>query len=123
VIPGLTDHEIEAIVAAASSAGATGASSILVRLPLEVKHLVEAWLVQHYPDRATRILSLIRQCREGRLNDPNFGSRMKGSGPIADLIRRRFRTACQRHGLGERGYPTRTDLFRLPRADGQLSLL
>jgi DNA repair photolyase len=123
IIPGLTDHEIEAIVAAAAAAGATGANSILVRLPLEVRPLFESWLAEHYPDRAARILSLIRQCRDGRLNDPDFGSRMKGSGPIADLIRRRFHAACQRHGLHGRDYPSRIDLFRPPRSDGQLSLL
>ncbi len=123
VISGLTDHEIEAIVAAAALAGAIGASSILVRLPHEVKTLFEAWLAEHYPHRASRILSLIRQCRGGRLNDPDFSTRMKGSGPIAELIRRRFRTACKRHGLNERGYPTRTDLFRAPSPNGQLTLL
>ena len=123
VIPGLNDHEIEAIVAAAADAGARTAGSILVRLPYEVKDLFAAWLAEHYPDRAARVLSLIRQCRDGRLNDPDFGSRMRGSGPIAELIRRRFLAACQRHGLNRRDYALRTDLFRPPRADGQLSLL
>ena len=123
VIPGLNDHEIEAIVAAAAEAGARTAGSILVRLPHEVKELVEAWLAEHYPDRAARVLSLIRQCRDGRLNDPDFGSRMHGTGPIAGLVRRRFLAACRRHGLDRRDYPARTDLFRPPREDGQLSLL
>ena len=123
VIPGLNDHEIEAILAAAAEAGARTAGSILMRLPHEVKELVEAWLAEHYPDRAARVLSLIRQCRDGRLNDPDFGSRMHGTGQFAELIRRRFLAACRRHGLDRRDYPARTDLFRPPREDGQLSLL
>ena len=68
------------------------------------------------------MLSLIRQCRGGRLNDPEFGSRMRGSGPLALLIRQRFARARRQHGLLGRRYPTRTDLFRPPRADGQLAL-
>lgn len=126
VIPGLNDHEIEAVVAAAAAAGATGAGSTLLRLPGEVKEIFSAWLAEHRPGRAARILSLIRQCRERRLDDPDFGSRMRGTGPVAELIRRRFRLACERHGLGRRPHPGRADLFRPPRDDGggrQLSLL
>jgi DNA repair photolyase len=123
VIPGLNDHEIEAVIAAAAEAGARTAGSILVRLPHEVKELFVAWLAEHYPDRAARVLSLIRQCRDGRLNDPEFGSRMRGSGPLAELLRQRFRAACRRHGLDKRDLALRTDLFRPPREDGQLSLL
>jgi DNA repair photolyase len=122
VIPALNDHEIEAVVAAAATAGAVGVYAILVRLPGEVKELFEAWLAEHYPDRAARVLSLIRQCRDGRLNDPDFGSRMRGTGPIAQLIRDRLRAARGRHGLAGSTYPSRTDLFRPPREDGQLDM-
>jgi DNA repair photolyase len=122
VIPALNDHEVEAVVAAAAEAGAVGVGCILVRLPGEVAGLFEAWLAEHYPGRAARVLSLIRQCRDGRLNNPEFGSRMRGSGPIADLIRARMRAARRRHGLAGRSYPSRTDLFRPPRNDGQLDL-
>lgn len=122
IIPGLTDHEIERLVQAAADAGAVTVSTILVRLPFEVKELFEAWLRQHYPDRAERVLSLIRQCRGGRLNDPGFVSRMRGSGPIADLIRQRFVQARAKHGLDRRLLPLRDDLFRPPALDGQMSL-
>ncbi|MFO1035414.1 MAG: PA0069 family radical SAM protein [Geminicoccaceae bacterium] len=122
MIPGINDHEMERLVAAVAAAGAMSASWILVRLPFEVKDLFEAWLAEHFPDRAERVLSLIRQCRDGRLNDPEFGSRMRGSGPVADLLRTRFAAACRRHRLQGRFRPLRTDLFRPPRADGQLSL-
>ena len=70
---------------AAAERGAIGIGSILVRLPLEVAPLMEAWLREHVPDRAERVLSLIRQCRDGRLNDPRFGQRMRGLGPVAEM--------------------------------------
>ncbi|SNB52525.1 DNA repair photolyase [Arboricoccus pini] len=123
VIPGLNDHEIEAMVARAVAAGAGHVNHILVRLPHDVKELFEAWLETHFPDRAARVLSLIRQCRDGRLNDPDFKSRMRGSGPFAELIHRRFAVAIAKAGLTRRRYPDRVDLFRPPRLDGQMSLL
>ena len=122
IIPGLNDHEVERIVAEVAARGAIGVNWILIRLPLEVRALFEDWLRQHFPDRAERVLSLIRQCRGGRLNDPAFGGRMRGQGPVADLVGRRFEVARRRAGLTARSYPSRTDLFRPPRADGQLSL-
>ncbi len=122
VIPGLTDREIEAIIAAAASAGADAAFWTMVRLPFEVKELFEAWLQAHRPGQARHVLSLIRQARGGRLNDPDFGSRMRGEGPFARMIADRFRLAMARHGLGKRQMPMRTDLFRRPMAGGQLSL-
>jgi hypothetical protein len=87
LIPGLTDPDLERILELAAEAGATRAGSILIRLPLEVAGLFEDWLRAHYPDRAERVLSLIRQCRGGRLNDPSFGSRMRGTGPVAGAAR------------------------------------
>jgi DNA repair photolyase len=122
IIPALTDHEIERILEAAAAAGATGAGYTLVRLPFEVKELMTAWLEEHVPQRAAHVLSLIRQCRDGRLNDPRFGSRHRGSGAYADLIARRFAAATARLGLAGRRWTQRTDLFRAPAPDGQLAL-
>ena len=125
VIPGLTDHELEDILAAAAQAGVTQANHIILRLPLELAGLFEEWLSAHYPERAGKVLSLLRQCRGGRLNDPNFGARMRGTGPIADLIDRRFSLAARRLGLGAPGeaWELATDRFVPPAADGrQMSL-
>ncbi len=122
IIPGINDMEIERIVARVASAGAVGVSHVLLRLPHELKDLFGAWLEEHFPDRADRVLSLVRQCRGGRLYESEFGTRMKGTGPIADLIRDRMRRAAMRHGLSGRRYPQRTDLFRPPRLDGQMDL-
>jgi len=122
LIPGLNDHEIEQVAAAVAEAGASHLDWILLRLPHEVKELFAAWLEAHYPDRARRILSLLRQCRAGRLNDPRFGHRMRGSGPLADLLAQRVEKARRRFGLDRPPAPLRLDLFHPPRADGQLSL-
>jgi DNA repair photolyase len=122
IIPALTDHEIEPILKAAADAGAVSAGYVLVRLPHEVKDLMAAWLEAHFPNRAAHVLSLIRQCRDGKLNDPEFGSRMRGSGAYAELIRQRFAKASRRYGFDRRRIPQRTDLFRPPRLDGQLDL-
>jgi DNA repair photolyase len=125
VIPGLTDHEIERILAAAAQAGATQANHIILRLPLELSGIFQDWLAAHYPDRAERVLSLLRQCRGGRLNDPRFGARMRGSGPIADLIAQRFALAARRLGMGtpSESWDLATDRFVPPAADRrQLSL-
>ncbi len=123
VIPGLNDHEIERIAAAVAAAGASRLNWILLRLPHEVKDLFTAWLREHYPERAARVLSLLRQCRGGRLDDPRFGHRMRGSGPLAELLAARFARARARHGLDRPPAAPRTDLFRPPAADGQLRLL
>ena len=122
IIPALTDPEIETILEAAADAGAASAGYVLIRLPHEVKELFQAWLDAHCPARARHVLSLIRQCRDGRLNDPNFGSRMRGDGVFAQLIAQRFAKARARHGFDRRQLPQRTDLFRPPRLDGQLDL-
>lgn len=129
LIPGLTDPDLERILELAAQAGASRAGTILIRLPLEVAGLFEDWLRAHYPERAERVLSLIRQCRVGRLNDPDFGSRMRGSGPIAELLAQRFRLAARRvrldPGLEHPGGTWDLDSaqFRPPRPPGtQLSL-
>ena len=122
IIPQITDHEIEAIVAAAAEAGARGAFCLPVRLPHEVAPLFRAWLDQHYPDRAGKVMATIRAIRGGKDNDPNFFSRMRGQGPWSDLIRTRFELACKRHGLGRAKFALRCDLFEPPEGD-QLRLL
>jgi DNA repair photolyase len=125
VIPALNDHELEAIVAAAARAGAGSAAYVLLRLPHEVRGLFYEWLEAHYPDRAARVRSRLREMRGGRDNDPRFGERMRGSGPWAELLRARFATALRRHGLPA-GPPPDLDTrqFRPPRpASAQLSLL
>lgn len=115
VVPAITDHEMESILEAAAEAGATGAAYVLLRLPYEVKDLFREWLEQHYPQRAKHVMSLVRDARGGRDNDPNFGTRMKGTGPYAQLLRTRFQLACRRLGLNlSRGVTLDTTHFRQP---------
>jgi DNA repair photolyase len=99
VIPALNDAEIEAILEACVAAGVRHAAYVLLRLPYELKDLFREWLEQHYPQRAAHVMSLIRDMRGGRDNDPNFGTRMRGTGPYAELLRRRFHIACRRLGV------------------------
>jgi len=121
VIPGLTDHETEGILEAAAEKGAWRATYTLLRMPHEIKELFRNWLLHHEPMKAERVLSLHRQCRGGRLNDPRFGHRMRGEGTYAALIGRRFRLARKRYGLDREIPELRTDLFRRP--GDQLRLL
>lgn len=114
VIPAITDHEIERLIARGAAAGACAAGFIPVRLPWEVAPLFEAWLDTHYPDRKAKVMATIASMREGKRNDPNFFSRMRGSGPWADLLRTRFHIACRKHGLNSERDRLRTDLFRRP---------
>jgi DNA repair photolyase len=99
VIPALTDKSMEHILEAAAAAGATMAGWIMLRLPNEVRPLFKEWLAHHYPQRADHVISIVRQVRGGRENDPRFGSRMSGSGNFAELIEKRFAIACRRLGL------------------------
>jgi DNA repair photolyase len=99
VVPAITDHETESILEAAAAAGATSAGYVLLRLPYEVKDLFREWLAQHYPQRARHVMSLVRDARGGRDNDPGFGTRMRGIGPYAELLRSRFDLARRRFGL------------------------
>jgi DNA repair photolyase len=126
VIPQLTDRDLEAIVEAAAAAGARHANWIMLRLPLEVAPLFRDWLAEHYPLRAAHVMSVVRQLRGGRDNDPRFGSRMSGRGAYADLVDRRFDIACKRFGLNVgRELELDTTRFRppLPAAAGaQLEL-
>ena len=114
MIPGLNDHEMEAILEAAAEAGATRAGFTVLRLPLEIKDLFEEWLRQHRPDRAERVLSLIRQMRGGALYQAEFGTRMRGEGPIALLLSQRFATAAKRLGLNRVRYRLDTLRFAVP---------
>ena len=114
IIPAITDHEIEAIVDRVAAAGARDATFIPVRLPYEVAPLFRAWLSEHYPDRAAKVMGIINDIRGGRDNDPNFGTRMRGQGPWADLIRTRFLKARKRAGFTGERLILRTDLFRSP---------
>ena len=123
LIPALNDHEVEAILKAAAAAGARHAGWILLRLPLEIADLFQEWLAEAVPDRAARVMRLVRDTRGGRDYDPAFGTRMTGAGPVAAMIGRRFRLAARRLGLDAPRTPLRTDLFRPPpRAGDQLSL-
>ena len=112
IIPGLNDHEIPAILAAAAERGATGAGFVMLRLPYALKELFENWLHTHFPDRAEKVLSAIRDIRNGKLYDARFSSRMSGEGERAEAISRLFEVTCQKYGLNERWQPLRTDLFR-----------
>jgi DNA repair photolyase len=124
VIPGLTDHETMAIVAAAANAGARFAGYIVMRLPYAVKDLFVTWLEEHYPARKKKVLSHILDIRGGKLNDPRFKSRMKGEGVFAEQIRGMFTLACRKAGIIGRSPGLSTAAFRLPQnaADPQLSL-
>lgn len=115
VIPAITDHEVERILEAAAAAGAVHASYILVRLPFEVAPLFRAWLDEHFPDRAAKVMGIIRELRGGRDNDPDFGSRMRARGPWAELLKTRFDLACRKAGLNQRQWlKLNAGLFRPP---------
>lgn len=122
VIPAITDHEIERILAAAAQAGAQRASYILLRLPHEVAPLFREWLSAHYPDRAAKVMAIVQAMRGGLDNDPDFGRRMRGSGVWAELIRARFRRAARAYALDQPSPQLRCDLFVPPDPDGQMSL-
>ena len=122
-IPGLNDHEMEAVLERAARAGACGAGYVALRLPLEIADLFQEWLATDHPDRANRVMSLVRQIRGGKTYDSQWGQRMKGQGPIADLMSRRFATAKTRYGLAERLPPMDLGQFRVPpKAGDQIDL-
>lgn len=123
IIPGLTDHEIEGIMEQAANAGASYAHYSILRLSYELKELFKEWLAAERPDRAERVMSLVRQTRRGKENDARFGLRMVGEGPVADMLISRFRLARRRLGLDRKIAPLRTDLFRVPpKAGDQLAM-
>jgi DNA repair photolyase len=110
----LNDHEMESILEAAKEAGATRAGFTVLRLPLEIKDLFQEWLREHRPDRAERVLSLIRQMRGGELYQSGFGQRMRGEGPIAELLSARFGAAVKRLGLNLVRYRLDAGRFHVP---------
>jgi DNA repair photolyase len=122
VIPAITDHELEAIVEAAAEAGAGQVFYLPVRLPHEVAPLFRAWLDEHFPERAGKVMAIIRDMRGGKDNDPNWFTRMQGFGAWAALLRTRFDRAVRKHGLNRDRSRLRTDLFEPPQGP-QLRLL
>ncbi len=119
VIPFLNEPELERVLEAAREAGATRAFSIVLRLPWEVSPLFRGWLQQHYPERAARVMARVHDMRGGRDNDPRFGTRMKGEGLWAELLRQRFDKACARLGYGKERMELDLTRFRPPSASGE----
>jgi len=119
LIPALNDKTLEHVLEEASKAGAQEAAYVIMRLPNELKDLFKEWLAEHYPQRAEHVISIVRQLRGGRDNDPRFGSRMTGMGNFAELIEKRFEIACRRfglngHGAGRRPAELDCSRFRAP---------
>jgi DNA repair photolyase len=124
IVPGLNDHEIEALLAAGKEAGADAASWIMLRLPLEVSELFQEWLAENFPERASRIMGLVREMHGGKEYYARWGRRMRGEGHYADMIAARFRRAARQLGLDVEQPGLRCDLFRRPPRPGdQLQLL
>jgi DNA repair photolyase len=119
VIPAITDEFMEGIVEKAAALGVRSAGWIPVRLPYEVAPLFREWLAVHFPDRASKVMSIVQSMRGGRDNDPNFFTRMKPSGPWAELFRARFHLACKRAGFNKMRFDLDCTRFRRPSADGQ----
>lgn len=122
VVPGLTDQEMPGILEAAAEAGARRASYILLRLPHSVKEIFSEWLEGNFPDRKGKVLNRIREMRGGRLNDPRFGSRMRGEGPYAEQLREMFRVTTRRLGLDGEDPPPSASSFRRPEETTQMEL-
>ncbi|MFI4922889.1 MAG: radical SAM protein, partial [Burkholderiales bacterium] len=122
VIPFLTDSAVEKVLEAAREAGASMAGYVLLRLPYEVKDLFKAWLEEHYPLKASHVMSRVRDMRGGKEYDSQFGSRMRGEGESADLLVKRFKLACQRMGFNRNRGSLGTARFRPPQRGGQMAL-
>ena len=122
VIPFLTDSELENILQAAHEHGARSAFYALLRLPYELKDLFKDWLATHYPLKAEHVMSRLREMRDGRENDSEFGSRFVGNGLFAQLLSKRFKLACERQGLGHLEAELDTSKFVRPNLSGQQSL-
>jgi DNA repair photolyase len=121
MIPALNDHELEQILETAAGAGAVEAAYVLLRLPLEISPLFQEWLQATFPDRARRVMSLVRSMRDGKDYVSRFGERQRGTGPYAEQIAARFELALKRCGLNQRDLHLRTDLFET-QSPAQLSL-
>ena len=121
MIPGLNDHELPQIIAAAVQAGAQFANFTPLRLPYAVKDIFSDWLERHFPERKDKVLNRVRAMRGGKLNDPNFGSRMRGEGIFAEQLSRMYEVACRKAGLP--ADHTELSVAHFRRAEGaQLSL-
>ena len=120
VVPGLTDHELPAILKAAREAGAQWAGFVVLRLPGAVAPLFEAWLDEHFPERKQKILSRVRDLRGGKLYDARWGVRGRGEGAFAEQIEAMFDVTCRKLGLNEKDYHLETGLFRRAPAQGSL---
>jgi len=123
IIPGLTDHEIDAVLKNAAAAGAKFAHYTVLRLPYGVKDLFQTWLQTHYPDRKNKVLNHLRDMRDGKLNNPEFGRRMRGEGEYAEVISQLFTLSKKRHGLDKSDVSLSIKSFRCPGEGKQLSLL
>jgi DNA repair photolyase len=127
LIPALNDKTMEHVLEEAAQAGAREAAYVILRLPNELKDLFKEWLAAHYPERADHVISIVRQMRGGRDNDPRFGERMRGTGNFAELIAKRFAVACKRfslngHGGGRRLTELDCTRFMPPSPAGQMRL-
>lgn len=123
IIPAITDEFIESTIARVAELGVRSVGWIPLRLPHEVAPLFREWLAVHYPERAGKVMSIVREMRGGRDNDPNFHSRMNPQGVWADLIRSRFQLACKKAGIGKARFELDCSRFRAPEMGGQLRLL
>ena len=127
LIPALNDKTMEHVVEAAAAAGAKEAAYVILRLPYELKAVFKEWLAEHYPQRAEHVMSIVRQMRGGRDNDPSFGTRMSGTGNYAELIEKRFEVVPPLRGqpTGGAGASIARGFARRfhPRAGAQLKLL
>jgi DNA repair photolyase len=123
VIPGLNDHEMEAVLERAAEAGAVAAHYVALRLPHEIKDLFREWLETDHPDRARRVMSLVRQMRGGKDYDATWGKRATGEGPVAAIMARRFNAARKRYGLDRPRVPLDVSQFGIPpKAGDQMTL-
>jgi DNA repair photolyase len=123
VIPFINDEEVEEVIAQAAEAGAQRADYVMLRLPWELKGIWQAWLTEHYPERASQVMSVVRDLHGGREYQPGYFLRQTGQGQWANRFARRFEQACHRAGLEEQAFPPlRTDVFRVPSRPDQLVL-
>ena len=122
LIPGLNDHEVPALLAAAAEAGAETAFYTAIRLPWGVAKVFSDWLEQRFPQHKDKVLGRIREMRGGKLNDSNFGDRMRGSGIVAEQLKALFQVSAKRAGLDKKSVPLSTASFRRPSTNGQMQL-
>lgn len=122
IVPGLTDHEMPTILEAVANAGAKHAGFVPLRLPYGLGELFEEWLVRNFPDRKDKVLNRVRELRGGKLNDPNFGSRMRGAGVFAEQLRSMFQLYTRKNGLNKTELELSIEHFKRPSPHGQLDL-